>query len=311
MESPAATAHYHAQTGVIPYDMTLFSARPKVHRVGGRDRRFEIVRHDGYDSAREREHSSVLLPDVDALTLNLMSGGMGVFRGDGAKVQRPLRRGACSFIPAGVDASLETPVTHRAVVLYFPTGALATAVEPLTAKGFELQLARENPQLTNLIGCMVAELAAPGAGSDILLDGVMVAMATLLARGDGTAIADEADRIYLSPARRNRVIAYVEDHLDREITLHELASLAGLSAFHFARVFKRSTGESPYQFVCRRRIDRARELLLSGDMPLSELALHCGFSSQAHFTSAFSRSTGLSPGRFRRSGHTDGRDEVE
>jgi AraC family transcriptional regulator len=79
----------------------------------------------------------------------------------------------------------------------------------------------------------------------------------------------------------------------------ELAACAGLSPYHFARAFKRSTGESPHAFVLRRRIIRARQALAEG-LPLAETAALCGFSSQSHFTERFRAQTGITPGRFLR-----------
>ena len=82
-------------------------------------------------------------------------------------------------------------------------------------------------------------------------------------------------------------------------TLADLAKIADLSVFHFARVFKRATGSSPYHYVRERRLDLSRQLLADGQLPICELALACGFSNQSHFTSAFSRAMGMSPGRYR------------
>jgi AraC family transcriptional regulator len=107
-------------------------------------------------------------------------------------------------------------------------------------------------------------------------------------------------RIYLSPPKLRRVIAFIEAHLQENIGLTDLAAAAGLSANHFLRVFKLATGETPYHFLRARRLERARQLLAASAMPLAQLALECGFANQAHFTAAFSREQGISPGRYRR-----------
>ena len=108
------------------------------------------------------------------------------------------------------------------------------------------------------------------------------------------------DRIYLSPPKLRRVIAFVEAHLHESIRLDDLAAAAGLSANHFLRVFKLATGTTPYHFLRARRLERARELLAMSTLPLAQLALECGFANQAHFTAAFSREIGMPPGRYRR-----------
>jgi AraC family transcriptional regulator len=109
-----------------------------------------------------------------------------------------------------------------------------------------------------------------------------------------------ADRIYLSLPKLRRVVEYVDAHLHDSIGLEDLAAAAGLSTNHFLRVFKLATGETPYHFLRRRRLERACRLLSENTIPLAELALECGFANQAHFTAAFSRELGISPGRYRR-----------
>jgi len=103
----------------------------------------------------------------------------------------------------------------------------------------------------------------------------------------------------LSPAVRRRIEDYVEAHLARPLTLTELAGVVGLSEFHFARMFKQSTGESPHAFVLRQRIERAKGLLAKHRMPLSRIASACGFSSQSHFSARFREITSVTPKRYR------------
>jgi AraC family transcriptional regulator len=88
---------------------------------------------------------------------------------------------------------------------------------------------------------------------------------------------------------------YINDYLDREISLDELAAIAQLSPYHFSRAFKQSTGMSPHQYVIKQRVERAKLLLLQGKMRLSEIAIACGFSHQSHLNRHFKRLTGVIP----------------
>ena len=104
----------------------------------------------------------------------------------------------------------------------------------------------------------------------------------------------------LPPATLRRIREYVDSHLDRNIDLETLAATAELSLFHFARTFKQSEGMTPHAFVLERRLARARELLTTTDLPLSEIALVVGFADQSHLARRFREMTGIPPGQFRR-----------
>jgi len=83
-----------------------------------------------------------------------------------------------------------------------------------------------------------------------------------------------------------------------------LARQIGFSPYHFARLFRQTTGESPHQFVLRQRIERAQRLLAEGGMPLAHVAVESGFADQSHLTRAFKRQLGLTPRAYRRARST-------
>jgi AraC family transcriptional regulator len=104
----------------------------------------------------------------------------------------------------------------------------------------------------------------------------------------------------LSAAQAEQLITFVEDHLADSLSLCALAQLVGYSPDHFARLFKRSFGLSPYQYVLERRVERAKTLLRAKSCSIVEVAMRCGFASQAHLHSAFKARTGATPGTFRK-----------
>jgi len=102
----------------------------------------------------------------------------------------------------------------------------------------------------------------------------------------------------LTRAARDRLLEYIDAHLDAPISLFELSSVAGIGVRHFSRAFKATFADSPHQYLLRQRVERARTLM-AGETSLPEVALLCGFSDQSQFTRTFARLAGLTPSAFR------------
>lgn len=97
-------------------------------------------------------------------------------------------------------------------------------------------------------------------------------------------------------ARLNRVVAYLRDHFAETLNLTELARLAGISKFHFHRIFKARYGETPRDYLNRLRLEQAGcRLLASGNASITDIACECGFSDSQHFAHSFSRHFGVPP----------------
>ncbi|GGX53889.1 helix-turn-helix domain-containing protein [Saccharospirillum salsuginis] len=104
----------------------------------------------------------------------------------------------------------------------------------------------------------------------------------------------------LAPWQLKRVVDCIEHHLDQPLTLADLARQVDLSDYHFARMFKQSTGQAPHRYVMQRRLSRAREWLTNSSLSMTEIALRCGFSSASHFSNRFRAEMGRSPSTYRR-----------
>jgi AraC family transcriptional regulator len=104
----------------------------------------------------------------------------------------------------------------------------------------------------------------------------------------------------LAPWQSRRAAEMIREKLDGKIHLADMARECGLSVSHFTRAFRKSFGMSPYRWLLERRIDRAKALLLTDDLPIADIAARSGFSDQAAFTRAFARIVGDSPARWRR-----------
>jgi AraC family transcriptional regulator len=104
----------------------------------------------------------------------------------------------------------------------------------------------------------------------------------------------------LATWQTKRIIAYINDNLSTDIQARDLAKFANLSVSHFFRAFKVSVGLPPREYITRRRVDLAREMMSSTDEPLSQVALACGLNDQSSFCRVFRRIAGQSPSEWRR-----------
>lgn len=104
----------------------------------------------------------------------------------------------------------------------------------------------------------------------------------------------------LSPAMLRIVDEFVEAHMHEDIDIADLAAVCGIGKTSFHQRFKTSVQTTPYRYVMRARIHRAKHLILQTNLPLAEVAISCGFSDQAHLTNVFRRAVGVTPAAFRR-----------
>jgi len=110
---------------------------------------------------------------------------------------------------------------------------------------------------------------------------------------------DEETMNGLPVVRLRRVTEFIDDNLARALPLADLSAEAHLSQYHFARLFKESTGMPPHRFVVQRRIERARELLAQGQLSIDAIARAVGFRTRSHFSMMFHRLTGDPPTVYR------------
>lgn len=103
----------------------------------------------------------------------------------------------------------------------------------------------------------------------------------------------------LAPHRLQRVLACLEARLAERVQVRELADEIHMSPFHFARMFKLSTGYAPHAWLTHQRMERAKELLATTQLPLLEVASRVGYQTQAHFTGVFHRYVGTTPRVYR------------
>jgi AraC family transcriptional regulator len=157
-----------------------------------------------------------------------------------------------------------------------------------------------DPRLGALVAAVHAEMVAGFPNGRLFLDSVEQAMAVALVSGHAVKHRPvQISRGGLGPARLRRIRELVHAKIEDDLSLDEMAQSVGLSTAHFARMFRKSTGETPHQFVLRQRLERAKAMLRGPDSRILDVAVACGFKTQQHFAQVFGDVCGISPRRFR------------
>jgi AraC family transcriptional regulator len=158
-----------------------------------------------------------------------------------------------------------------------------------------------DPVIERLAQSLLMAEDAGAAFGELYAESVSVAIMTRLLGLQAKAGLPPARRSVaaLPKWRIKRAVDYIEAHLPGPITLAELAGATGLTRMHFAAQFRMATGFRPHEYLLRKRVERARDMLLTSDASLVEIALGVGFQTQAHFTTVFKRFTGETPHRWR------------
>jgi AraC family transcriptional regulator len=166
----------------------------------------------------------------------------------------------------------------------------------------ELRYSRKfaDARLSGMVAAVHAEMLAGFPSGRLFLDSVEQAMAVALVNGH--AVRHRPVRISrggLGPARLRRIKDVVHAKLEDELSLDEMAESVGLSTAHFARMFRKSTGQTPHQFVLRHRLECAKAMLRAPDARVLDVAVACGFKTQQHFAQVFRALWGVSPTEYR------------
>ena len=157
-----------------------------------------------------------------------------------------------------------------------------------------------DPRLGALVAAAHAEMAAGFPSGRLFLDSIEQAMAVALVNGH--AVRHRLVQMYkggLGSARLRRIKELVHAKMENDLSLDEMAQSVGLSTAHFARMFRKSTGETPHQFVLRQRVERAKAMLRAPDASVFDVAMTCGFKTPQHFAQVFRDVCGVSPTQYR------------
>lgn len=224
---------------------------------------------------------------------------------DGRHQRRIQKHGDIDVVPAGLDGWWEDDADCTILRLGIGPELLATAAaamgrDPRTISlipRFQLRDAR----IESIAWAIKAELEATVPSDRLYAETLALALAIRLVESATPSKTESATTARsLSALQRRRLVDFIEDHIDQALSLTDLATVAGLSLSHLKPLFRATFGMPVHQYVLTRRVERARLMLLSEDMPLSQVALETGFAHQSHMAHWMRRILGVTPGMIAR-----------
>jgi AraC family transcriptional regulator len=209
-------------------------------------------------------------------------------------------RGKLAFIPAGGDIEGWTRIEKTASVIIVMIDQIAGR-QSIDLTRLPPRIDFHDPMLRSLMLRFQAILD----DSSLDVPGYAETLAELLTfeltRVTGDQPVPQSNQSSLTKSQMRLITEYMDGHLNEKITIATLAALVGLTRFHFIRAFKQAAGVPPLQFMNRRRVDRAKELLAGPPTSVAEIADRTGFGSPIQMTRAFRRVLGTTPAALRRS----------
>jgi AraC family transcriptional regulator len=243
-------------------------------------------------------HLQLLKENVLGMMLRPGSIEVGLHRSNMQRVT--FQAGETGLLPRHLERWVGTGYQER-LVLSFSDFALMAACDGASG-AIELrhQCRVNDARVTSLVAAVNAERVAGFPSGRIFLDSIEQALALVLVDSYGTRLRSvQTYRGGLGPGRLRKIKEFVEAKTEDDFGLLEMAESVQLSAAHFSRMFRQSTGESPHRFVLRLRIERAKEMLRVAEIRVLDVAVACGFKTQQHFARVFRRICGVSPTEYR------------
>jgi AraC family transcriptional regulator len=215
--------------------------------------------------------------------------------------RRRYEAGHAALWPAGTELSLRGESDADVLHLILDRSILRSAEETLDCRGWSIDPIRavHSRELIELGLLIVREPLLSEIHGKCFAETLRLKLAKAIFTGLGSRRAQRVDRPTLSPRRLRLVLEFMRENMTSNISLVELAQLAGVSQHHFLRCFRDAMGVPPHQHLLELRLAEARRRLSKKSDSLPQVALDLGFSSQSHFTSTFSRRFGIAPGAYR------------
>ncbi len=284
-----------------PADLTV--ALPKAHILSSRNTGWKGICFDEFDYEAPNEHNFPPLTH-HTLTCRLRGPIRLVAERCGRRDERLTIPGDFSLCPAGVQNYIRTPDKSHVLHVRLDARWVAGLSALMGAAHGEPEITNSfgdtDPQVLHSALALRAELESGCLGGPLYAQHLAMALAAyMLARFSVFPLQPKEYTHGLGKSDLARVLAYIHECLTEDLSLDELAACVHLSPYHFARLFKQSTGIPPHEYVIRERVEKAKGLLRSGRLTVGEVAQAVGFSDHSKLDRHFKRLTGLTPLQFR------------
>jgi AraC family transcriptional regulator len=267
-------------------------------------------------SAELRNHSKGTIPwtspqsETEICIDVCGNGSLVTRRAEGIEDRRVTSRGTIWLSPPGLPEGSVDLADDLAEILhlYVPTSQffpnnLGIHIGESRFGALIYEKAFEDPLVAEIAHAIVSELRAETSAGSLLVETLASSLAARLVQSHTSAsTAQHFARVStqgLDRRRLSRVLDYIEENLEGDLSIDRMASVACLSRYHFARTFRQAVGQSPHRYVSCKRLEHAKALLVQSDRSLVDIALALSFSCQANFTRAFRQATGQTPGQYR------------
>lgn len=219
---------------------------------------------------------------------------------DGTVRRETVSERQISIIPAGQPYQFSCPRGAGLTIVRIASDLLKRIARESGMRAVEVvgQYGTFDPVIWHLGRALRTELRRHRQLDDTYLSSVAIVLTRHLLSTYVTAVLPNENG-GLPRFKLRRAIEYIHEHMAGDISFRDVAAHVRMSAYHFARMFKQTTGASPHDYIVRCRIERAKALLAEARLPISDVAFEVGYKSQSHFTTCFGRVTGVTPGAFR------------
>ncbi|CAA9498932.1 MAG: Transcriptional regulator, AraC family [uncultured Sphingomonadaceae bacterium] len=255
-----------------------------------------------WTGATGSEEECVAESDCHVLEVNLRSTDVRLTEAENLVHDGRVAAGSVLFTRAGCRLRAVYRSPFDLLHLFIPVRrfeALLREAE-IAAGSNAVRYVGPDPIVTRLALSLLGTDDMEAGGSQLYLESIAQAIvARVIGRDSAGPARSPSQGSGLVKWRQRRVMDFVEANLADTIRLQDLARAAGLSRMHFAAQFRAATGLRPHDYVVRRRIERAQDLLRESALPLAQVALGVGFQTQAHFTTVFREHVQETPGRWR------------